>query len=110
MSLSSPARAESRPGLRGAEAAAFRQAVALLEEARRGGHAARAAAILTTGLLWDAVLLASADPASALPPPLRRELASLARNVLKEVNGPAPDLDFLITVNGQVLSGLAVWH
>ncbi|KAA2213116.1 flagellar biosynthesis regulator FlaF [Teichococcus oryzae] len=103
-----PARAA--PAIRAAEAAAFRHALALLENARAGSGRMRAEAILATGLLWDAVLLASAGPASGLPAPLRRELTRLARSVLREIDRPVPDLDFLITVNGQMLRGLATLH
>jgi flagellar biosynthesis regulator FlaF len=46
------------------------------------------------------------DPDNALPRGLRSQLASLARIVLRECDGEAPDLAFVAEMNEQIAAGL----
>jgi flagellar biosynthesis regulator FlaF len=56
--------------------------------------------------LWDAVLSSVLDPSNALPVPLRAQIASLARAVLRECEAEAPDLAFIAETNEQIAAGL----
>lgn len=56
--------------------------------------------------LWDAVLAAVIDPANRLPVPLRAQIASLARSVLRECDAETPDIDHLVEINEQMSAAL----
>lgn len=56
--------------------------------------------------LWDAVQAAVIDPSNRLPLPLRAQIASLARSVLRECDAETPDLDHIIGVNEQIAAAL----
>ena len=56
--------------------------------------------------LWDAVQSAVLDPTNALPAPLRAQIASLARAMLRECDAESPDLAFIAETNEQMAAGL----
>lgn len=56
--------------------------------------------------LWDAVLASVVDPANRLPVPLRAQIASLARSVLRECDAEVPDTDHIIGINEQIAAAL----
>lgn len=67
---------------------------------------ARVRAVADNRRLWLAMESALLDPSNQLPPPMRAGLVSLGRAVQREMDGPAPDIAFLIEVNEQVATGL----
>ena len=67
---------------------------------------ARVRAVADNRRLWLAMESALLHPSNQLPPPMRAGLVSLGRAVQREMDGPAPDIAFLIEVNEQVATGL----
>lgn len=67
---------------------------------------ARVRAVADNRRLWLAMESALLHPSNQLPPPVRAGLVSLGRAVQREMDGPAPDIAFLIEVNEQVATGL----
>ncbi|MFT8243054.1 flagellar biosynthesis regulator FlaF [Roseomonas sp. BN140053] len=107
MSVAARAYGASRTALapRQLEADVFRRVTG----AMRGsdGPMATTRALSDNRRLWLAVETAVSDPTNALPATLRAQLVSLGRAVLRELDAPEPDLDFLIEVNMTVAAGLA---
>lgn len=89
------------------EADVFRRVTGGLRAARAQEGPARVRAVADNRRLWLAVESALADPSNQLPPPVRAGLISLGRAVQREMDGPDPDIAFLIDVNDQVAAGLA---
>lgn len=89
------------------EADVFRRVTGGLRAVRDRDGPARIRAVADNRRLWLAVESALADPSNQLPPPVRAGLISLGRAVQREMEGPDPDLAFLIEVNDQVAAGLA---
>lgn len=56
--------------------------------------------------LWDAVLSAVIDPSNRLPVPLRAQIASVARAILRECDAETPDTDLIIEINDQIAAAL----
>jgi flagellar biosynthesis regulator FlaF len=67
---------------------------------------ARMRAVADNRRLWLAMESALVDPSNRLPAPMRAGLVSLGRAVQREMDGPSPDIAFLIEVNEQVATGL----
>jgi flagellar biosynthesis regulator FlaF len=67
---------------------------------------ARVRAVADNRRLWLAMETALLDPSNQLPAQTRAGLVSLGRAVQREMDGPSPDLAFLIEVNDQVAAGL----
>jgi len=67
----------------------------------------RARALADNRRLWLAIEGAATDPLNGLPTPLRAGLVSIGRAVLRELDSPQPDVDFLIEMNEQVAGGLS---
>ena len=89
------------------EAAVFTRATRSIREAETNPSSlARARAVADNRRLWDAVLVCVLDPENALPRGLRAQLAGLARAVLRECDGEAPDLAFVAEMNDQIAAGL----
>lgn len=89
------------------EAEVFARATMCLRAAAASGQALdRARAVADNWRLWDAVLSAVLDSSNALPVPLRAQMASLARAVLRECEAEAPDLLFIAETNEQIAAGL----
>ena len=89
------------------EADIFRRVTGGLRAALAVEGPVRARAVADNRRLWLAVESAVVHPSNQLPSPVRAQLISLGRAVRREMDGEAPDLDFLIEVNDQVAAGLA---
>jgi flagellar biosynthesis regulator FlaF len=92
--------------LREQEADVFRRVTGALRAAG-ADPLRRARALADNRRLWLAVESAALDPHNDLPVALRAALVSIGRSVLRELDGAAPELDFLIEMNEQVAAGLA---
>lgn len=89
------------------EAEVFSRATRSIREAEHAPSSlAQARAVADNRRLWDAVLICVLDPDNALPRGLRAQLAGLARAVLRECDGEAPDLAFVAEMNEQIAAGL----
>lgn len=110
MSQIAPPRAQAAAAYRQARTPRQAEAAVFAEANRRLRGAAspleRTRAVADTRRLWVMVLDLVSEPANALPPPLRAQLASLAHAMVRECDGDAPDLEFLIETNEQVGAGL----
>ncbi len=86
----------------------FRYVNAALRRARDGGTMiARVRALADNDLLWITVIGLASDPSNRLPPETRAGLVSIGLAVQREMQRENPDLEFLLTVNDNVASGLA---
>jgi flagellar biosynthesis regulator FlaF len=91
------------------EAEVYARATRALREAMDNENPAiLARALADNRRLWDAVLAAVIDPSNRLPVPLRAQIASLARSVLRECDAESPDTDLIIEVNEQIAAALWV--
>lgn len=89
------------------EAEVFARATMALRAAEASGDVmARARALADNRRLWDAVLGSVLEPSNALPTPLRAQIASLSRAMLRECDAEAPDLAFIAETNEQISGGL----
>jgi len=89
------------------EAEVYGRATRALREAEASGNPiAMARAMADNRRLWDAVLGSVIDPTNQLPLPLRAQLATLARTVLRECDAEAPDTALIIEVNEQIAAAL----
>jgi flagellar biosynthesis regulator FlaF len=89
-----------------AEAAVFAEANRRLRAAASPPDRLRALA--DTRRLWVMVLDLVSEPATALPLPLRGQIASVAHAMLRECDAEAPDLDFLLDINEQIGGALGL--
>ncbi|MBE9605002.1 flagellar biosynthesis regulator FlhF [Acetobacteraceae bacterium H6797] len=109
--ISNAARAygASRAGLdpRLQEADVFRRVSGALRLSRDDDGPRRARALADNRRLWLAVGGVVQDPTNALPVDLRAQIASVSHAVLRELNEPQPDLDFLIDINDMLAIGLS---
>lgn len=87
------------------EADVFRRVIGTLRAAAND-DLQRTRAIADNRRLWMAVESAVAHPANVLSESLRAGLIALGRAVRREMDGAAPDIDFLIAVNEQIAAGL----
>ena len=109
---------ESRPASSGAaayrrrltpkqmEAEVFARATRAIRQAEQGSPLDRARAIADNRRLWEVVEQSVLDPANALPVELRGRIVSIARAVLRDIDGPAPDLGFVAEMNDSFAAGL----
>lgn len=89
------------------EAEVYGRATRALREATENANpVGLARALADNRRLWDAVLGAVIDPSNRLPIPLRAQIASLARTVLRECDAGSPDTDLIIEVNEQIAAAL----
>jgi flagellar biosynthesis regulator FlaF len=88
------------------EADVIRRVTYGLRAALNDDGPARVRAVADNRRLWLALETALLDPSNQLPAPMRAGLVSLGRAVQREMDGPAPDIAFLIEVNDQVATGL----
>lgn len=89
------------------EAEVYGRATRALRDALDGESAVGLArALADNRRLWDAVLAAVIDPTNRLPVPLRAQIASLARTVLRECEAESPDTGLIIEVNEQIAAAL----
>lgn len=88
------------------EAEVFARATRAIRGAEAGTAIDRVRACADNRRLWSAVYGAVSDPANALAPALRGQIAGLALAVLRECDAPEPDLAFIAEVNEQTAAGL----
>jgi flagellar biosynthesis regulator FlaF len=88
------------------EAEVFARATQAIRTAQGGTALDRARACADNRRLWNAVYGAVSDPANAMPPPLRAQIAGIAAAVLRECDATEPDLGFIAEVNDQTAAGL----
>lgn len=93
--------------LRAQEADVFRHANAALRRGEAGTSLARARALADNSRLWTAVIDLMRDPENALPQPLRASIVSVGLAVQREMQAPAPDFAFLMSVNDDMAAGLS---
>jgi len=88
------------------EGEVFARATRALRDAGPDNAIAMARALADNRRLWDAVLNSVLDPTNRLPVPLRAQIASLARAVLRELDAEAPDTGFVVEMNEQMAGAL----
>ena len=101
------AAAQGRRSAREQEADLFLRANAALRASRDGAALPLVRALSDTSRLWGAVIDLVRDPENALPAPLRASIVSVGLAVQREVERPAPDIDFLLAVNADLAEGLS---
>ncbi len=92
---------------RAQEADVFRRATAALRQSKGGSDIARVRALADNDRLWNTVTSVLSDPQNRLPSPLRATMISIGRAVQREIQSPAPDFDFLVQVNEDIVAGLS---
>ncbi len=92
---------------RAQEAEIFRHANAGLRRARAGSSLMRVRALADNERLWTMVVGLVRDPANVLPPPLLAGIASVGLAVLRDMQLPSPDFEFLISMNEDIAAGLS---
>jgi flagellar biosynthesis regulator FlaF len=88
------------------EAEVFVQAARSIRAAQSGSVLDRARAVADNRRLWSAVHDLVIDPTNALPLELRSQIAGVALAVMRECNGPEPDLSFVAKINEEFAAGL----
>ena len=91
---------------RAQEADVFRRASAALRVSKGGSDTARVRALADNDRLWGSVTAVLSDPANRLPAALRATIISVGRAVQREMQSAAPDFDFLVQVNEDIVAGL----
>ena len=89
------------------EADVFRSVIARLQVARQSGPTEQIRAIADNRRLWTTVTDLVNDPCNTLPPETRAGILSIGATVRREMERPAPDFDFLITINKHIAEGLS---
>jgi flagellar protein FlaF len=89
------------------EADIFRQANAALRQGLTLGKRARTRALADNERLWSTVIDLLRDPENALPEGLRASIISVGLAVQREMRTPAPNFDFLMSVNDNIAAGLS---
>lgn len=88
------------------EADVFRRATGALRNVA-GSELDRTRALAENRLLWSTVIALMKDPANALSSELRAGIVSVGMAVQRELDRPAPDVNFIIAVNESMTAGLA---
>ena len=88
------------------EADVIRRVTGALKVALEKDGIARARAIADNRRLWIALDASLRHPANLLSHETKLSMLQVGRAVMREMEGPAPDLDFLIEINEQLASGL----
>jgi flagellar biosynthesis activator protein FlaF len=99
--------AANNRSLRQQEADVFRRAVGALRKARDAESLGRTRALADNRRLWLAVSDLMRDPRNALPHELRASIYSVGLAVQREMERPAPNFDFLISINEHIAEGLS---
>ena len=92
--------------LREQEADVFRRVNGALRAAQKAGPIQRVRALADNRRLWLAMADLLRDPSNALPRELRASLISVGITIQREMDGDAPDFEFLIAVNENIAAGL----
>jgi len=97
----------NRRSRREQEAEVFRLVNAALRRGRESGGAVLVRALADTMRLWNMVLDLVGDPDNTLPADLRASIISVGLAVRRETQRPQPDVDFLVSINENIASGLS---
>jgi flagellar biosynthesis regulator FlaF len=89
------------------EADVFRHATSALKAARDAGAIARIRALADNRRLWITVSDLVRDSENALPEDTKAGLVSIAHSVHRELDQEAPDFDFLVGINENIVAGLS---
>jgi flagellar protein FlaF len=89
------------------EADVFRRANDALESARNGRPIERIRALADNRRLWMTTIDLMRDPSNELPERLRASIISVGLAVQRDMEAEAPDFDFLIDINRNIIAGLA---
>jgi flagellar biosynthesis activator protein FlaF len=92
--------------IREQEAEVFRRANHVMRLAASAGSSARVRALADNGRLWTTLLDLTRDPRNQLPEEVRASLISVGLAVQREMTRPEPDIEFLMSVNENIASGL----
>ncbi|MGI4940472.1 MAG: flagellar biosynthesis regulator FlaF [Janthinobacterium lividum] len=96
----------ARRSLRDQEADVFRGVTGGLRAAKTN-PLLQGRAVADNVRLWLMLSDVLRDPANALPAKMRAEIVSVGQALLREMQRPEPDLDFLIHVNENLTAGLS---
>jgi flagellar protein FlaF len=88
------------------EADVFRRVTGALKASLGHEGIARARAIADNRRLWIALDASLRHPANQLPQETKLTMLQIGRTVMREMESPIPDIDFLIEINEQLASGL----
>lgn len=88
------------------EADVFRRANSALRHGQTTGTMPYVRALADNNLLWTTVMALMHDPKNGLPDKLRGLIVSVGLAVQREMQNPAPDFGFLMTVNEDIAAGL----
>ena len=94
--------------LRAQEADVFHRANGALRSAVGGSPTDRVRAIADNRRLWLTVMGLLQDPGNQLPEPVRAAIISVGRSVIRAMDNPSPDFEFLISVNDNIVAGLSM--
>lgn len=89
------------------EADVFRRVTGALKAGLEQEGIVRARAIADNRRLWMALEASIRHPANQLPQQTKLAMLGVGRAVLREMENPRPDLDFLIEMNEQLAAGLS---
>ena len=98
--------ASSYKSQREIEADIFRQAIDSLLAAGGAEPVQQVKAVADNRRLWMAVQAIITDPENALPMELRASIISISLSIQREMNRENPNLDFLVAMNENMVSGL----
>ena len=93
--------------LRAQEADVFHRANGALRAAASGSPTDRVRAVADNRRLWLTVIGLLQDTENQLPEPVRAAMISVGRSVMRAMDNPSPDFDFLIAVNDNIVAGLS---
>ncbi len=93
--------------LRAQEADVFHRANGALRSAISGSPTDRVRAVADNRRLWLTVMGVLQDPGNDLPDSIRAAIISVGRSVIRAMDNPSPDFDFLIAVNDNIVAGLS---
>jgi len=106
LALRAYATAASGRSMRDQEADVFRLVTGRLQASLGSKPLARVQALADNRRLWLAVADLLRDPANPLPPETRAGMISIGYAVLREIDLPEPNFDFLIAINQNIITGL----
>jgi flagellar biosynthesis activator protein FlaF len=89
------------------EADVFRRVIGGLKAARNGNALQRVRALADNRRLWMTIHDLMRNPQSNLPPELRAAIISVGVTVQREMDGDAPNFNFLIEINENFAAGLS---
>jgi flagellar biosynthesis regulator FlaF len=107
LALRAYATAASGRSMRDQEADVFRQVNLRLQASLGSKPIARVRALADNRRLWLAVADLLRDPDNPLPPATRAGMISIGYSVQREMDLDDPNVDFLIAINQNIITGLS---